>query len=206
MGFHRIPNCAEVDMVYNFNGQNVENVYHIKGTAPWDATSLNTLNNLLGNWETSVAAPIRSNFVELVKIHSRDMSVANGPEIDTTFAVPGALTAEPMPQNVTIAVKAQTGLAGRAYRGRSFWIGLVVSDQGGTAGQITPAKANQILNAMTQLLSVAYPNGGQMVVVHRREGTTWIDPPVQTPVVSWAFSDLNIDSQRRRLPGHNRHR
>jgi hypothetical protein len=41
-------------------------------------------------------------------------------------------------------------------------------------------------------------NGATEVILHRADGT-------HTPVTQYVCSDFVIDSQRRRLPAHNRH-
>lgn len=199
------PNTAQVTMQYNVGGEHCENVYWVQGAAPWDATTLLALIGKFRDWEAADASPIRSNFVGLYNIHARDFTVQNGPELDQSESIGGALTAEPFPQNVTVAVKAQTGLAGRSFRGRSYWIGLEI-DQQLTQGVLLPATATAIITVMNQLLASAFPNTGKMVVASFRTGGNPRTTAVLTPILSYTMADHNIDSQRRRLPGHNRHR
>lgn len=206
MTFHPIPNTAQVNMIYDVDGQPCENVYFVAGAGAWDLSMLATLSSDFAGWEADVAAPLRNGNTKLTKIFARDMTSESGAELETDHSIPGTWVGAVVPQNVTISLKAQTGSAGRDRRGRTYWIGMSDNMLGPTAGQVLGGVVASLLTALNALVAVAFPNSGKLVVAHRKVGSAYITPAVTHEILSYTAADHFVDSQRRRLPGHNRHR
>lgn len=206
MTFHAIPDTAQVNMIYDFDGQMCENVYYVKGAGPWDLTMLQALELEFANWEDTYAKVYRNTSTRLTKIFVRDMTTSSGAELEVDANIVGVWVGAVVPQNVTISLKAQTGMAGRDRRGRTYWIGLADNMLGPTAGQILGSVVLNLVTCLQHLVTTAFTNSGQLVVAHRRSGGAWITPAETYQILSYIAADNYVDSQRRRLPGHNRHR
>lgn len=204
--FIPFDNTCQLNALYLLEDEPVENVYHFSGTAPWTATSMLGLAVQFAGWESTEAAHHRSSDVLYVGSIVRDLSTQFGAEVSHTDAVPGILTGPRLPNHCTIAIKAATGLVGRSNRGRSFWIGLT-QDQldPSNINLITSAVASALVAHMNAMVGLVWTNGGKPVVASRRTGGHPRVVGVTTPILNYGLSNLQIDSQRRRLPGHNRH-
>lgn len=203
--FISVPNTAQIEMIYTAASERVENVYHVVGSTPWDAAGLAALTTYFVGWENGTAKLLRSDNVVLVLVRAIDMSSVSGAEVETTEAITGSIGTGHLPNNVTISIKANTGLRGRSYRGRTFWIGVNDSqlDPSGQGMLATPL--NSIVSALNNLRGGVIPNSGKMAVVSKRNGGVPRTTGVATPIIEYVAIDPNIDSQRRRLIGHNRH-
>lgn len=201
MPFVPVPNVAQVDMVFMYNGQRCENVYHVQQESPYDQTSLAVLATLFRDWwddEFKAGAP---NTLALVLIVARALDTDSSPSIEFSAGLPiqGQVTAAgQLPNNVTQAIKWTTALRGRSYRGRTYHIGLTEDMVIGNTVQ-EPHLAYQA-NRYNALLTALDGLPGNLVVVSKIhngvERTTGIATPVQAVSV-----DSTVDSQRRRLPG-----
>lgn len=204
--FVPLPNTAQVEMIYLADTEPAENVYHVKGTAPWTLATLQTLTQNFIAWELSVMSPNRSTDTALVKVVARDASIQSGVVIENSDTLPirGTSAGRTLPNNVTVAVAKRTDRGGRSYRGRIYHIGLT-GDWIGTNTLLPSAPASLISDYESLLSGALSVNGAQLVVASKRQDKVWLNPGIVTPVTRFTV-DNNLDSQRRRLPGHNRHR
>lgn len=187
--------------------QPCENVYHVKSTGAMDYAEAGGMYDVLTGWETAHAASQRTNDVSLNSIRIVDLTTNSGVEYvsSTGLPIPGTFGSSPAPGNVTLAVKADCGIAGRSNRGRSFWIGVDKAMVSGST--FNSVQAGDIVAHMNQLMTAI--NGGgpwTMVVLSRRTGGALRANGVGVPILNWTLTDFVSDSMRRRLPGHNRHR
>lgn len=200
------PNTAQVTMFYFSNGQKVANVWHFLGTSPWTNTSLVALNGYMLAWEAAQAAPARSTDVECYGCYSVDLSSQTGPFAQTAAAIFGSVPGNPLPNNVSLAVKMGTALRGRSYRGRHYWIGLTDGQLSADAQSVAATPAAAIAAILDHVRTGAIPNGGALVVRSIRNAGAWRTTGVMTPCTGFTLVDTFVDSQRRRLPSHNVHR
>lgn len=207
MVFVPVSNTCEVVMKYSDNTQQAANVYHVHNAGAWDVTTMTALANLFKTWESGTGSIYRNMNVYLYDIYVRDLTTANSLSFDVPVSpvINGQEGSSPQaPNNVTVAIKAQTGLAGRSFRGRSYWIGLSDNQIGGSfvaAGSL----ANIVAALNTLRSSVNGVSGHTMVVASKRSGGAPRVAGVTTDITTWLAVDNAIDSQRRRLPFHNVH-
>lgn len=150
-----------------------------------------------------------ANVVTLRQVLATDISVAGGLSVIGTTGLPttGGNNTTGYPNNVTLAVKWGTGLAGRSFRGRTYHIGLVIT-QVDTNDNVVASELNAIVGAY-DALRTALDNatlGVEMVVVSRYSGVDANHKPIPrvtgiTTPISGVSADPVTDSQRRRLPG-----
>src|SRR5690242_15364133 len=165
MAFVPVTNVAEVDMIYTVLGENCENVFHVLSDTGWDTTKLTNLCTLFQNWESTNGASARHNSTAFIKVVARDLTTATSGRVEQapTSPISGTGSTTPAPNNVTIAIKHITGLAGRSFRGRTFWIGL--GDDMVSGNNITSGNRTAILTRMGTLLTNVNAVSGQHLVV-----------------------------------------
>lgn len=199
-------NVLEIDAIYTQYSERVENVFYVQGTAAWTETTINAALDNYSNWETMWGAARRGDNVNLVLLVGRDLTTQTSTSVEKVESIQGTDGGAHLPNNVTIAVKHQTALRGRSFRGRTYWIGLTATRLDVTGNLVTPTEAGRLVDAMEALRTSAWPNGGVMGVFSRRHQDGWRAAGVFTPIERFLLTDLFIDSQRRRLPAHNVHR
>lgn len=198
------PDVAEVKMEFTQDGQYLYNTHHFYDDAGWDEGRLNNLGLAVKNWWDSELKAHVVNAVKLTAITVRDLTAVPALEIAVTTGLPltGGNVDEGVPNNVTTAVKKATGLAGRAFRGRTYHVGTA-------NGQVN---SNTVTAFHVGVLTAAYnalrnPGSGlfvpQMCVLSEVVGGAWRGTGIATIVTGIAV-DATVDSQRRRLPGRGR--
>lgn len=211
MPFVPVPGVVQVDVIYLWDSQRVENtMYFEKG----DGWSLADIEDLLDNIRTFIGTellPSLTSAIQLIELIGRLLDTASSIGFSLPINPPesGSIAAESMPNNVTYTVSLKTGLTGRSFRGRNYVPGMHVDAV--TGNTVTSGFRSAVLNFYTALLTWAAANGTPMVVVSRYSGvnpTTGKPIPrttgVATPIVSVTTFDSTVDSQRRRLPGRGR--
>lgn len=187
----------------NGNQQLAVNVFGVRSTSgDWDVPRLSALNLALIGWHASHWRTAQSNEVALRTVTSRDLSVVDSWVVATPVVpqVPGTVVSPAMPSQVTFVVKFTTGLAGRSNRGRSYWVGLPESNV--TGDYVSSAIANVIVAAWTQLRTVVLPAlNAELVVISRQTGGAPRTTGVANAVTNVLYTDLRVDTQRRRLTG-----
>lgn len=206
MPFIPAVNTARVTMTYSQFGQRMENVFYVQSPGAWTEASLISLVDVFEDWNSTSVIALQSLTVTLIAISARDLTVQEGPtsERGVTVDNQGVIASAAMPGNVTLAIKFNTGLAGRSRRGRKFVIGL--TDAACDGNQVLPGTRDNWLAAYDALLTAISAAGFELVVASFYKGTDVDGDPVPrvtallTPVTGFT-ADENLDSQRRRLTG-----
>lgn len=204
MAYQPVAATALVELVYTLNGQVCENTLYFRhANTGWTESELITLAEAVRDWWIQNMATLTANACTLDRVDATDLSDQFGPKIvlPVTPPSPGLEASGPLPGNGTFCTTFTTGLRGRAFRGRNFFVGLA---EGFTTG-------NQVSNAFATTLRGVYdalnipatlPAGVSWVVVTRVvNGVVQMPTALTNFVVSVTHADLNIDSQRRRLTG-----
>lgn len=193
---------AKLELIYTLNGQRVENVLHFRKLSEWTAEDLDTLTLAAFDAWADHLGPVQSNAVTLVNIKATDVSTDNGVgvEFGPISNNTGTLQSPPTPSGTTVATKFTTGRTGRSYRGRAYWVGLVEEDV--TGNQIGAVRAGTITDGWQNFATQIGENisGAVHVIVSYCGDKAWRTSAVVTPVTGYS-TELNIDSQRRRLTG-----
>lgn len=198
--FVPLPNGAQVEMRFTESGQQVENVYHVLGGAPFVASELSQIGEAFYLWWSESIKPLAVSALTLNSIVVRGMDSINAPAVEETSNMPvsGDITQVAMPMNVTVAVKWITNKAGRSFRGRTFHLGLAVNDV--TDSRLSNGIRLALSIAYNQLVTDMAGNSWQLVVVSKVTQGFPRMVAEATPIVA-AGVDNTSDSQRRRLPG-----
>lgn len=212
MTFYPVTNGAQVRLIQSFRDQLVVNTLwflHLTGAPTFaDIQALATACNF--QWQSSIAT-LLSNDLSYERCIVRDYSVENSFEAVASPSSPVPGTAgDAMPNNVAFAVSLRTGLSGRAYRGRIYLAGIpraVVEEN-----SLMSTFLDDVSIAMSGFIgpSEIVPDW-QLGVAHRVSSgppperlPIPLDPGVITVASNFSFSDVIVDSQRRRLPGRGK--
>lgn len=201
MAFQPCPNTALFEWIYQTPTGVQENTYHIEGVSPWSEEGLEATALVLYDWWASEMAANCSNTVTLLRVEGKSLEAESAPVAiyypETLVA--GSVVAQSASGNVTFAVKHTTGLTGRANRGRWYIVGLPL-DVGGNSS-ISLALASAFVNAFDNLDAGIAESMIRPVVVHRQVDNVPLTVCTTTEITGHSFTDLNMDSQRRRLRG-----
>jgi hypothetical protein len=170
-----------------------DNTLHLYRAAGWTLADLISACNQAKTWWTTFAQPQLPNTVGLYNIHGQVYDPTGNPYVYDLAVSPvtyGALTNDSEPANVTLSCSLRAGLAGRAYRGRIYWPGFVVTDTN-IDDTVASARLAGISNAIVGLL-VAFASGTTPVIFHRNDN-------LFSTIIGTVMENV-LDSQRRRLP------
>lgn len=205
--FIPFPKGCFISLRYTQYGSIMENTLWIFRDDLASGYSISELNDICGAgelWWTTHLAPLTSNTVTLFNVTARDMSEEDGNVVNFGFLSVGALTAEPLPTNVTYVTTFNTGRAGRSYRGRNYFVGMVDTQTVTTdRNRVTTTFADALtaaygeLNDILQGINPAYSHH----VASRMEDGVLRTEGVLTPVIGYYHADFYTDSRRPRLSG-----
>lgn len=172
-----------------------------------DATSavtpgdLAAIGNYLVDWHDTSLKPLMTAGWDLEAVELRDRSAANS-YIDTvapTLSGAGTRVGNSMPSSVAWSIKFATGLAGRSYRGRVYWMGMAEADISGNF--IDPTYATSVEAAWETMRTGIFGEVEyRLCVVSLQTGGQPRSFGVATPVTDILAVDSIVDTQRRRLP------
>jgi hypothetical protein len=201
-------NVVQVVMGYLSGGEPAENVYHVHKASAWSAPEINDLLTVFSDWESTTAKSKRSDQVQLVRLTGTDLTSLTSDRVDIALVAPiaGTNVSPVMPANVTFAVKANIGERGKGRNGRTFWIGL--AENKCLNNSIDETAAGDIQTALNTLITdvLSGPPAANLGIIHTQAAGLPISPASFTPILTFTYTDLFLDSQKNRLPGHKRHK
>jgi len=209
MPFVPAPNTALIEVVYEWDGQVVENtLYYEKNTTPI-LTDLAALTDAVRAYIIDQVLPALAATIQLVRVVGTLLDTIDGLQAFSTTDLPmSGSGGASVPNNVSICVSLKSANRGRSARGRNFIPGLPTA--GFVESEMTPTLRAAFQTAWNGLITVAAEDGWTQVVCSRFSGFTIVDgKKVPTPrpeavnyaIVSAQIIDDVADSQRRRLPG-----
>lgn len=202
MAFIPVANTVEVHLRGTSNGQRWENtLYFFNATGP-DTSNMAQLADDLEDWWTAEIAPHLAEDVALNEIYLVDLTTATSPTVTYTVSPPvqGGASTTQLPNNAAFVISFRTEGRGRSSRGRNYLIGL--------GGQSATADPNIVNSTWANNIQAGY----QALLAPLSVDWTWVivsryfnNAPrllgLTQPVTAVIYTDLRIDSQRRRLPG-----
>lgn len=198
MAFIPIPNTARITLEYSFNGQIMVNVYWASKSTPLTTVDLTNILNIFQAWRTTQLRNRQHTSCLLNRLVAVDQTTQFSPSAEVVLAIPepGLLAGDPAPGNVTVATTLLTALRGRAFRGRSFLLG--VSEAEANANEYFLAGATALTASYVQLITDLSAGGYQFAVGSRQLNGVPRVVGVATPITG-AITEVFLDSQRRRL-------
>lgn len=201
MAFQPAPNCVGVEIRCDLFGERVENTLNFELPGTPTASEVQEIAEQIEGWFVTSLLPGLSNQLFYVETYARSLHSASAPEFtaNTNAGDPGGQTSPGLPANVTWCVKFLTGLTGRSYRGRNYMVGLCENQVVGNTFDSTAA-ANFVA-AYEDILTIQAGFDWVWIVLSRQQNNVVLTNAVGAPVIGVGYTDLFIDSQRRRLSG-----
>lgn len=202
--FIPVENGIKIIVAYLCDGQHVQNTFWVQKDTAVTADDVDSAVSITELWVHTNMPPNTSDKVTLLYVDGQDHTTADGyHKVGTTYAgEQGEKATDMLPSNVTWAIKLNTAAAGRSGHGRIYRIGL-------TEDQVTgnllhnDAAANFVSDWQALQANLAL-DGLNLAVVSYCHAGAWRTSAFVNQVTSIGYTDLIIDSQRRRLPGRGR--
>lgn len=203
MAFQPVPDTAEIDIIFTYNGVIAQNVFYAELVGGYLLADLQALAaqidvNWQGNWRSEQPAECI-----YIRTEVRGLAVENDLVVtNATSSNPGSHVSGALPNQVSFAIKKESGLTGRSARGRTYWIGIpkLELDTADENMLLAPYAALIVANVDTVRTSIIAVPGWTPVLVSRflagekrAQGETF-------PWISCTNVDLRVDTQRGRLP------
>jgi len=203
MAFIPVPDTVAIDVIYDWDGQIVENTLYYTKISPTD-TEITDQVDLVTGYIRDTIMPLLTEVISLVRVVGTLLTALDAFTYTATGGLPvaGAIlqtTAKSFPGNVSLAISFRTSEAGRSGRGRNFVAGLVDLRDGNSL--LDDVYAGQVVTAWQGLRTLGSDAGWGQVVVSRFHAHAARTTGVVFPITSTLMVDRTIDSQRRRLPG-----
>lgn len=187
------PTAYVVEVRGMLFGQLMENVWHVTGPDPFDATVAADIAATFQTGYTGILAALsRDLFIREVFVHNLAGTASGEFTLAISPAAQGEIVQDSEPGNVSICVSLRTALAGRSTRGRKYFSGLGKGDVIGN--QWDGGRAATLLDAVEALRDNLVTNATPMSIFSPTNLTLVF-------VTAATMVDLNTDSQRRRLTG-----
>jgi len=201
MAFVAVPNCAEFIIRGSVEGQELINTFYGVHTSTFDVAELDVAAGILsGVWHEDIL-PFLSSSYAFAGVHARGLRTPVDVESDyVADAGVGGVATGALPNNVALAVKRITGLAGRSARGRVFIGGIPFGERSST-NVFDVSWAADIVSGLNGLRTAWVAADWLEVVVSRMTNGIPNTPPISRLVTEYLCTDLIADGMRRRLPG-----
>lgn len=189
-----IPNTAQVRLFWTFNG--IAGVNVLAGIVAGGFVNSQAIANalgtaILGHFTSSGLAALMATTTSLLGVGVRDIRSANQPEyVSVAASVPGTGTGDPLPNELAAAVTLRTALAGRSFRGRTYFSGAI-KDESDSSGRIVAGFNTALRTFMGDVQSDMGSSGLTLAVASRKLLQS-------NAVTAIATRDTRWDSQRRR--------
>lgn len=203
MAFQSVPNTVEVDVIYDYNGELVQNVFYARFGGVYALANLQALADAVGTAVGSQWLPSQAPEATLLRTEVRGLEFEND-LLATSLngAGSGSEIAEAYPNNVTFSVKKESGFTGRSARGRCYWIGIPQDKTSAPdENHLQVAYRNEVVAAIDFIRTTV--NGvfnWDAVLVSRFTGGAKRAEGVTFPWASTVAVDDRVDTQRNRLP------
>ena len=206
MPFQSAPGTIHITLRGTWAGQDTINdlYFHQEGVDPTFSDVL-ALTDLIATWWDGALKPLTNESFTLNEVVGRGLTTVISPMARTFVALgQGGVSGEAVPNNVNPAITFQSDIGGRSGHGRNFIPGMSNSDV--TGNFLESAQASSLVEAYAQLLP-----GGSMdpapwkwSVLSRQAFGVVLPTATAYGIIAVSFTDLVVDSQRRRLPGRGR--
>lgn len=201
MAFQRVPETAEVAVVYLSNLVNVQNTFYGRKVGGYSLADLELLAEGMDTWVDEIVKPIISNQINYVRVDVRGLDNENDLEAtNADSAGAGGLAQNPNPNSVSFAVSRRSGFTGRSARGRIYWLPPTVNQLTSNENFILPTPAGAITDALNLVRTVMGALDFTEVIVSRYTGGEKRAEAVTFEVVEYTATDFRLDSRRDRMP------
>ena len=199
MPFQPVYQTVQVVFNYEWNTVPCANVVHFtKNSGEPDADDVaDAAITAAFEWNAGMRL-ITSNTVTLLNVTATAIGVPMGPQYVFAAGYVGANLNPSEARNVSFCVSFTSSLAGRSGRGRFYFVGITENVVANS--ELTVAQADGTVDEVIDLVDgVEVATGMSHTIASRRTGGA--PRPLGLPVLvtGYGYSDLVVDTQRRRL-------
>lgn len=208
MPFVPVPDTVMVEIVFELDGQVVENTQYYTRTGAWAEGDILDLLIAVQEIVSTVLLPLLSSTLKLVRLVGTLLDAVDAIKVVRSVGTPvgGGQAGAPLPNNSAYVVTFNTTGRGRSGRGRNYIPGLCITNEV-SGNTVSDSFRTGLLSYFNEVKAAASELGATMVVVSRFSGVDVNGDPiprtvgVTKPITSFSTFDRTLDSQRRRLPG-----
>lgn len=199
MAFIEVPDVWSVVMRFTATGLRPKTMgFHVQdGLFDDSTTRASVIAAEVDAWADAHLAASYGAGLALTNIQVRSLSSQNGTVYDYAADTPGENAGAGMPGNVAFAISFRTGRAGKSYRGRVYHPWLSESEV--TGNSLSQTRADALVAAWETLDASLALLDCYIGVVSLRSNKQWREQGIITRVTSYIWTDLNVDTQRRRV-------
>jgi len=203
MTFQPAPNCVELVVRGTIGFKPVANVLNFWKPTTYNLTDIQDLADAANAQTVAHYLPIMGNGVAYSECFVRGLStIIDISAANASGAGAGSAAGVCLPSNSSFVVTLRTGFTGRSARGR-FYAWPTGSGNQVDAGTVSIGYGDAVVTLVTAYKTAAAALGFQMVVLSRQSGGVRPATATHIPVTLIEHRNLELDSQRRRLPtGH----
>jgi hypothetical protein len=199
MAFQPVPDTARFAVVHQSGvGDDVVNVLYFRRPGQWGLPELEAAAQTLATvWVNDVMIHL-STEVSLRRIQARGERVQDDVSFEYVLPSPvaGSRSGQAVPFQCAFCVTHLTGFVGRSNRGRTYFGYIAEADNNN--GLLDVARANGLRNGLASVRNIMANAGWTHVVVSRIRNKVRLSTAVTVPVIGYKYTDLIIDTQRRR--------
>jgi len=199
MAFQPVPDTARFALVHQSGvGDAVVNVLYFSRTGQWGLPELQAAAQALATvWVNDVMIHLSAE-TRFQRVQVRGERGQN--DVAFEYVLPSPVTGSrpevSVPFQCAFCVTHLTGLAGRSNRGRTYF--GYISEADNNNGLLATARANGLRDGLVSVRNVMANIGWTHVVVSRVRNRVRLPVAVTVPVIGYKYTDLIIDTQRRR--------
>lgn len=200
MAFQRVPNTAEVTIVYLQNTETMANVFHAELATGYDFADISALAAAVDVAASLQLRTIMTQDCTYVRTEVRGLDQENDLfDTDDTNTGIGSDLAVGLPNSVTFSIKKESGFTGRSARGRWYFVGMPEDYLSSNENQLIEADRVAMVAGVEGIRAAVQATVWSPVIVSRFTGGVLRPTGVTFPWISVTSVDKIVDTQRRRL-------
>lgn len=201
MAFQQVPDTAEAVAQFSYEGRISVITFYALKSAGYDLGDLENLADAVDDVISTNVPPLLTPAQTYLGVNVRGLDQENdlATSISHSPAVAGTVQGAALPPNVTLAIKRLSGLTGRSARGRIFIPYLNQNFMQTDRNFVTQAAADDWVDLLNAVNNACTAISWTPVIVSRFAGGVQRAVALTFEIENWVVSDLNVDSQRRRL-------
>ncbi len=203
MAFQPVPETAQIDMVYDFNGEVALNSFYARRPGGYAQSDLQALADKIDLAWAATFPQEQPPEVSYVRTDVRGLASINDlTATQNLSAGPGVHVGPSLPNNVTFSIKKNSGQTGRSARGRTFWIGVPRNEVGNPDENhlLSTWAANCVSDIDFIRIQIGTVGLWEAVLVSRFANGVKRTEGELFPWISTSNVDLVVDTNRGRLP------
>lgn len=201
MVFQPVVNAAEAAIHGLLHGKPVTNVLNFAFTTEPTESDLQTLATTVDTWMGTTWLPDVSAEYEYLGTSAKSLISATAPYATAALGagVGGRVETTPVSNQVSFAIRFTSALTGRSNRGRFYVAGLTDGDFS-SPNYVDISRVSAWVTNLGTLQAACLAVDFTLSIVSRVQGGVRLDFGELIPVTAIGFSDLRVDTMRRRLP------